>query len=74
MLLDEVEDQSLYILRQAFIKFERLTVLWSIGKDSTMLLWLAREAFFGHVPFALAYVDTDYQTKEHCFTRCDGYL
>ena len=26
-------------------------MLWSIGKDSTVLLWLARKAFFGHVPF-----------------------
>ena len=50
MLLDELESQSIYILREAFKKFERLAMLWSIGKDSTVLLWLARKAFFGHVP------------------------
>jgi 3'-phosphoadenosine 5'-phosphosulfate sulfotransferase (PAPS reductase)/FAD synthetase len=74
MLLDELEEQSIYILRETFSKFERLSMLWSIGDDSTMLLWLAREAFFGHAPFALAQVDTRCQTKERCFTRHDGYL
>ena len=36
-------------------------MLWSIGKDSTVLLWLARKAFFGHVPFPLVHVDTTYK-------------
>ena len=44
MLLDELESQSIYILREAFNKFDRLAMLWSIGKDSTVLLWLARKA------------------------------
>jgi sulfate adenylyltransferase subunit 2 len=61
MLLDELENQSIYILREAFNKFERLGMLWSIGKDSTVLLWLARKAFFGHVPFPLVHVDTTYK-------------
>src|ERR1035437_1956390 len=61
MLLDELENQSIYILREAFNKFERLGMLWSIGKDSTVMLWLARKAFFGHVPFPLVHVDTTYK-------------
>ena len=61
MLLDELESQSIYILREAFNKFESLAMLWSIGKDSTVLLWLARKAFFGHVPFPLVHVDTTYK-------------
>jgi len=61
MLLDELENQSIYILREAFNKFERLAMLWSIGKDSTVLLWLARKAFFGHVPFPLVHVDTSFK-------------
>jgi sulfate adenylyltransferase subunit 2 len=61
MLLDELESQSIYILREAFNKFERLAMLWSIGKDSTVLLALARKAFFGHVPFPLVHVDTTYK-------------
>src|SRR5512136_400866 len=64
MLLDELESQSIYILREAFNKFERLAMLWSIGKDSTVLLWLARKAFFGHVPFPLVHIDTDYKIPE----------
>jgi len=38
-------------------------MLWSIGKDSTVLLWLARKAFFGHVPFPLVHVDTTYKIR-----------
>lgn len=61
MLLDELENQSIYLLREAFSQFERLAMLWSIGKDSTVLLWLACKAFFGHVPFPLVHVDTRYK-------------
>ena len=42
--LAKLENQSIYILREAFNKFEHLAMLWSIGKDSTVLLWLARKA------------------------------
>jgi len=59
--LDLLENQSIYILREAFNKFENLAMLWSIGKDSTVLLWLARKAFLGHVPFPLVHVDTTYK-------------
>ena len=48
-------------MREAFNKFEHLAMLWSIGKDSTVLLWLARKAFLGHVPFPLVHVDTTYK-------------
>jgi 3'-phosphoadenosine 5'-phosphosulfate sulfotransferase (PAPS reductase)/FAD synthetase len=74
MLLDELEDKSIYLLREAFSKFERLPLLSSMGKNSTVPLWLAREAFFGHAPLTLAHVNTSYQTKERCFSRRDGYL
>jgi len=59
--LSELESQSIYILREAYNKFQNLAMLWSIGKDSTVLLWLARKAFFGHVPFPLVHVDTTYK-------------
>ena len=59
--LRQLEAESIYILREAFNKFERLAMLWSIGKDSTVLLALARKAFFGHVPFPLVHVDTTYK-------------
>ena len=59
--LRQLEDQSVYILREAYKHFDNLAMLWSMGKDSTVLLWLARKAFFGHVPFPLLHVDTSYK-------------
>ena len=62
--LKELEARSVYILREAYANFNSLCMLWSIGKDSTVLLWLARKAFFGHVPFPLVHVDTNFKIKE----------
>lgn len=59
--LDALEAQSVYIFREAYREFKNLAMLWSIGKDSTVLLWLARKAFFGHVPFPLVHIDTSYK-------------
>src|SRR4026208_2207251 len=59
--LSKLENQSIYIMREAFNKFEHLAMLWSIGKDSTVMLWLARKAFFGFVPFPLVHVDTTFK-------------
>jgi sulfate adenylyltransferase subunit 2 len=59
--LRALEDQSVYILREAYKHFDHLCMLWSMGKDSTVLLWLARKAFFGHVPFPLVHIDTSYK-------------
>src|SRR6476660_1839549 len=59
--LSKLENQSIYILREAFNRFDNLAMLWSIGKDSTVMLWLARKAFFGHVPFPLIHIDTTYK-------------
>jgi sulfate adenylyltransferase subunit 2 len=44
-------------------------MLWSIGKDSTVLLWLARKAFFGHVPLPLVHIDTHYKIPEMIIYR-----
>ena len=62
--LDQLENQSIYILREAYANFKSLAMLWSIGKDSTVLLWLARKAFFGHVPISLVHIDTAYKIPE----------
>src|SRR3989339_323086 len=43
--IEKLEAQSVYILREAYKDFKSLCMLWSIGKDSTVLLWLARKAF-----------------------------
>ena len=62
--LESLESQSVHILREAYREFKSLVMLWSIGKDSTVLLWLARKAFFGHVPFPLMHIDTAYKIPE----------
>lgn len=62
--LDRLEAHSVHILREAYREFKSLVMLWSIGKDSTVLLWLARKAFFGHVPFPLMHVDTHFKVPE----------
>ena len=62
--LDALENQSIYILREAFYHFDRLGFLWSIGKDSCALLHLVRKAFFGRVPFPLVHVDTSFKPPE----------
>ena len=62
--LDALEQQSVYLLREAYRHFDRMCMLWSIGKDSTVLLWLARKAFFGHVPFPLVHIDTGFEIPE----------
>ena len=62
--LDTLEARSVFLFREAYANFKSLGMLWSIGKDSTVLLWLARKAFFGHVPFPLIHVDTSFKIPE----------
>lgn len=62
--LEKLESKSIHILREAYREFKSLCMLWSIGKDSTVLLWLARKAFFGHVPFPLVHIDTHCKIPE----------
>ncbi len=56
--LDALEAQSVYILREAFARLKKLALLWSLGKDSNVMIHLARKAFFGRVPFPALHVDT----------------
>src|ERR671931_2007285 len=62
--LRQLEDQSVYILREAYKHFDNLAMLWSMGKDSTVLLWLTRKAFFGHIPYPLIHIDTSFKIPE----------
>lgn len=62
--LDRLEHKSVHLLREAYACVPSLAMLWSIGKDSTVLLHLARKAFFGHVPFPLVHIDTSYKIPE----------
>ncbi|HTY66694.1 MAG TPA: sulfate adenylyltransferase subunit CysD [Alphaproteobacteria bacterium] len=63
--LDTLEAESIYILREVAANFERPLLLYSIGKDSSVLLHLARKAFFpAKLPFPLLHVDTGWKFKE----------
>jgi sulfate adenylyltransferase subunit 2 len=56
--LDDLEAQSIYIFREAFARLRRIALLWSLGKDSNVMIWIARKAFFGRLPFSVMHVDT----------------
>lgn len=62
--LEDLESRSIFVVREARAKLRSLAMLWSIGKDSTVLLWIVRKAFFGHVPFPLVHVDTSYKIPD----------
>ncbi len=62
--LDALESQSIYILREAYRHIDKLAMLWSVGKDSGVLMALARKAFLGQVPFPVVHIDTSYKLPE----------
>lgn len=62
--LDTLENNSIYIIREAYHRFKNPALLWSIGKDSSTLVWLCRKAFFGKIPFPVLHIDTSYKFKE----------
>ena len=63
--LKALEAESLHIMREVVAEFERPVMLYSIGKDSSVLLRLAQKAFYpGPIPFPLLHVDTTYKFRE----------
>jgi sulfate adenylyltransferase subunit 2 len=63
--LRSLEAESIHILREVAAEFARPSLLYSIGKDSSVLLWLARKAFAPcPIPFPLLHVDTTYKFQE----------
>ena len=63
--LDRLEAQAIYIFREVAAQFLNPVMLYSIGKDSSVLLHLARKAFYpGKIPFPLLHVDTNWKFKE----------
>ncbi len=62
--LDRLEAQSIYIFREAFHAIDKIAMLWSFGKDSNVMIHLARKAFFGQVPFPLIHCDTEIEMEE----------
>src|SRR3954468_16740516 len=63
--LARLEAESIHILREVAAEFSKPLLMYSIGKDSSVLLHLARKAFFpGRIPFPLLHIDTGWTFKE----------
>ena len=63
--LRQLEAESIHIIREVAASFERPVMLYSIGKDSSVLLHLARKAFYpAPPPFPLMHVDTTWKFRE----------
>ena len=62
--IEDLIQNSIFILREAKAQFKHICILWSTGKDSTSLLSLCREAFFGKVPFPVLHIDTGKKFEE----------
>ena len=63
--LDILESESIYIFREVASEFENPVLLYSIGKDSSVMLRLAQKAFYpGKIPFPILHVDTGYKFEE----------
>jgi len=63
--LRALEAESIYIFREVVAEFERPVMLYSIGKDSSVLVRLAQKAFWpGAIPFPLLHIDTTYKFRE----------
>ncbi|MCC7506223.1 MAG: sulfate adenylyltransferase subunit 2 [Saprospiraceae bacterium] len=63
--LKELESESIFILRELAAQFERPCLLFSGGKDSILVAWLAQKAFFpARIPFPLVHIDTGHNFQE----------
>jgi len=63
--LKQLEAESIHIIREVAAEFDNPVMLYSVGKDSAVMLHLARKAFFpGKLPFPVMHVDTRWKFKE----------
>jgi len=63
--LEALEAESIFILREVTAEFQKPVMLYSIGKDSSVMLRLAEKAFYpGKIPFPLLHIDTTYKFRE----------
>jgi sulfate adenylyltransferase subunit 2 len=63
--LDELEGGTIYLIREAYYRYKgALAILWSMGKDSTTLLYLARKAFLGRVEIPVIHIDTSFKFRQ----------
>src|SRR5678815_1198982 len=63
--LDQLEAESIHIMREVAAEFDRPVMLYSVGKDSSVMVRIAQKAFApGRIPFPLLHVDTGYKFAE----------
>lgn len=63
--IQQLESESIHIIREAYAEAKNPVMLYSLGKDSSVMLHLARKAFYpGKIPFPLLHVDTLWKFKE----------
>ena len=63
--LDKLESESIHIIREVASEFDNPVMLYSIGKDSSVMLHLAQKAFYpSKIPFKLMHIDTTWKFKE----------
>jgi len=63
--LKQLEAESIHIIREVAAEFSKTVMLYSIGKDSAVMLHLAQKAFYpGRLPFPLLHVDTTWKFRE----------
>jgi sulfate adenylyltransferase subunit 2 len=63
--LRQLESESIYIFREVIADFQNPVMLYSIGKDSSVMLHLAKKSFYpGRIPFPLLHIDTGWKFKE----------
>lgn len=72
-ILKDMENESIFIIREAYAKVKDLALLWSMGKDSTVLLHLVKKAFMGNCPMPLVHVDESYEPESMIAWR-DEYV
>lgn len=70
--MQSLEDEAIFIIRESAAEFANPVIMYSVGKDSSVLLHLAKKAFYpSHVPFPLLHIDTGWKFKEMIRFRDD---
>lgn len=62
--LRRLENKSIFIIREVKKQFKHPAILWSMGKDSSLILELTKKAFFGEIPFPVVHLDTGFKFKK----------
>jgi sulfate adenylyltransferase subunit 2 len=70
LYLKNLEKKSIYVLREARMRFGNMAIVWLPGKNSTTCLYLCRKAFFGKIPFPVIYIGKELEFQETYEFRC----